>query len=56
MEEKKSYINPIESFPLDNIPPDSGNDFKFLYWDDEVTELIRFNSIDDTHRPEDHIL
>lgn len=57
---KESTSNSIKSFPLDWIPPDSGSDFDFLWdntdIDDELKELILFNSINDTHRPEDHIL
>jgi len=54
--EKKSYINP-------KVPsPDSGGTYTFLYWDEPepidpvLKGLILFNSIDDTHKPEDHIL
>ena len=55
--EKKSYINP-------NVPSLTNGEgtYIFLYWDDQepidpvLEELILFNSINDTHRPEDHIL
>lgn len=50
--EKKSYINPKVSLSND------GDTFTFLYWDEpiapELLELIRFNSLDDTHTPSKH--
>lgn len=52
--EKKSTFN-------FKVPPsfitNGGEDYKFIYWDDcsdELRELILFNSINDTHTPEDH--
>lgn len=53
---KKSTSNSVQSFPLDLSTNDGGNDFVFVYWDDvekELEELILFNSINDTHRPEE---
>lgn len=51
--EKKSPINPEVPPPTSN----GGGNYKFLYWDDcsdELRELIKFNSINDTHTPENH--
>lgn len=50
--EKKSYINPNVS------PSEDGGTYTFLYWDEpdyaELQELIKFNSLDDTHTPDKH--
>jgi len=47
--EKKSYINPEVS------PSNDGGTFTFLYWDDSnLDEIIKFNSLDDTHTPDKH--
>jgi len=55
---KKRAGNVKLSPPIDNT---GGDGFVFIYWDDievnkdieDIEELIIFNSIDDTHRPEE---
>jgi len=44
--EKKSPINPNVS------PSNDGGTYTFLYWDDSnLDDIIKFNSLDDTHVP-----
>lgn len=57
---KKKSTNNFPSQPSshNNIPPQcGGGDYLFLYWDEgldeEFRDLVLFNSIQDTHRPED---
>jgi len=61
---KKSTDNPTPLSPHNPVPPKCGdNNHIFIYWDEldrynkEVEDIILFNSIQDTHRPDDeHIL
>lgn len=57
MKKKSTNDSPSQPSSHNNILPQcGGGDYLFIYWDEglkELEELIKFNSINDTHRPED---